>query len=113
LTMWIFLIHGYSFWLLNLILWRMYTFNNCHLIPVIRYLCYLEVVWSWKKTVVLMANCVLNVPAQICNSIICTPKNHGIQMQSKDQHLQISKWNFCSTLLRFLGWILEWITWAP
>jgi hypothetical protein len=61
LILWISLIHRYPFWLLNLILWRMYTFNNCHLVLVICYLCYLEVAWSWKKIFMLMASGVLNV----------------------------------------------------
>ncbi len=52
------------------------------------------------------------LPTQICNFMFCTPKNHGIQMQSKDQHLQISKWNSYSMLFKFLGWISHRIIWA-
>jgi hypothetical protein len=44
LTMWISLIHGYLFWFLNPIFWRMYTFNNCHLVLVIHCLHYLKMV---------------------------------------------------------------------
>jgi hypothetical protein len=53
------------------------------------------------------------LPTQICNSMFYTPKNHNAQMQNKDQHLQINKWNSYSMLLRFLGWISQQIIQAP
>jgi hypothetical protein len=57
---WISFIHRYPFRFLSLILWRMYTFNNCHMVLVICYLCYLKVAWSWKKIFVLMDSGVLD-----------------------------------------------------
>jgi hypothetical protein len=60
LIVWISLVHWYPLQFLNLILWKMYMFNNCHLVLVICYLCYFKVAWSWKKIFVLMASGILN-----------------------------------------------------
>ncbi len=80
---------------MNPIWWRMYTFNNHPLVPVICYLWILR--WPGIKGKYLCWWLIgyWMLSTQFYNSMFIIVENHGAQMQSNNQRLQICKCYSC------------------